>query len=367
MEKAMPISLVLIVVFFSTATPVRGLGTMMGGKVEIKDVKSNNEIQELGKFSVESYNHQHKNSGGGESPLEFEEVTSAEKQVVAGIKYFLKIKAKQNGESTYFNAEILLNPIKNSRELLKFASSNKSPAEPSAGANAPDILFGVKIQISNVKGSKIVTELGQFAVDTFNKNFHSLDGVSGPLEFEAVLAAEKQVVNGIKYRLKINAKDKEGDTKTFDADVIVKPNNQSKELVYFKPTNSALGAAPVVAPDTTVPTNPELNPNFAAGGLMEIEDVRGNKDVQELGKFSVEEYNKKFHSLNGVSSGKLTFEAVVAAEKQVIAGLKYYLKVQAKEGDATKTFDVEVYLNPSLQSKELTKFAPSATANGGGK
>ncbi|GAB4837178.1 hypothetical protein Ancab_002089 [Ancistrocladus abbreviatus] len=55
-----------------------------------------------------------------------------------------------------------------------------------------------------------------------------------------------------------------------------------------------------------VPTNPELNPNFAAGGLMEIEG--GNKDVQDLGKFSVEEYNKKLHSLNGVSSGKLTFD-----------------------------------------------------------
>ncbi|GAB4848921.1 hypothetical protein Ancab_003733 [Ancistrocladus abbreviatus] len=45
-------------------------------------------------------------------------------------------------------------------ELLKLASLNKSPAEPSAGANAPDILFGGKIEISNVKGSKIVTELG---------------------------------------------------------------------------------------------------------------------------------------------------------------------------------------------------------------
>ncbi|GAB4837285.1 hypothetical protein Ancab_002183, partial [Ancistrocladus abbreviatus] len=50
---------------------------------------------------------------------------------------------------------------------------------------------------------------------------------------------------------------------------------------------------------------------------MEIEG--GNKDVQDLGKFSVEEYNKKFHNLNGVSSGKLTFEAVAAEEKQVIA------------------------------------------------
>ncbi|GAB4837284.1 hypothetical protein Ancab_002182 [Ancistrocladus abbreviatus] len=90
--------------------------------------------------------------------------------------------------------------------------------------------LGMLFCIGNIlifeEGSKIITELGQFAVYTFNKNFHSLDGVSGPLEFEAVLAAEKQVVNGIKYRLKINAKDKEGDTKTFDADVIVKPKEQ---------------------------------------------------------------------------------------------------------------------------------------------
>ncbi|GAB4826735.1 hypothetical protein Ancab_033620, partial [Ancistrocladus abbreviatus] len=55
---------------------------------------------------------------------------------------------------------------------------------------------------------------------------------------------------------------------------------------------------------------------------MEIEG--GNKDVQDLGKFSVEEYNKKLHSLNGVSSGKLTFdeEGGIRIRHNLFSGLK---------------------------------------------
>ncbi|GAB4854088.1 26S proteasome regulatory subunit 6B [Ancistrocladus abbreviatus] len=162
------------------------------------------------------------------------------------------------------------------KELLKLASLSKSPAEPSAGANAPDILFGGKIEISN------------FAVDTFNKNFHSLDGVSGPLEFEAVLAAEKQVVNGMEI---------EGGNKD------VQDLGKFSVEEYNKKFHSL---------------------NEVSSGKLTFEAVvaEEKQDVQDLGKFSMEEYNKKFHSLNGASSGKLTFEVVVATEKQVIAGLK---------------------------------------------
>lgn len=108
------------------------------------------------------------------------------------------------------------------------------------------------------------------------------------------------------------------------------------------------------------------------GGRTEIKDVKKNKEVQDLGRFSVEEYNRSLMEdmppspLRGVvgddggPNGRLMFLEVVEAQRQVVAGLKYYLKVAAVQDGVPKTFDAVVVVKPwEAQSKRLLNFGPS--------
>ncbi|OVA08658.1 Proteinase inhibitor I25 [Macleaya cordata] len=98
------------------------------------------------------------------------------------------------------------------------------------------------------------------------------------------------------------------------------------------------------------------------GGKTEIKDVETNKEIQELGSFSVNEYNLKFKREKGTS---LTFSEVVKAEEQVVAGTKYFLKISAvQNGDVgeNKMFDAVVVVKPWVHpSNELLSFDPSTT------
>lgn len=88
------------------------------------------------------------------------------------------------------------------------------------------------------------------------------------------------------------------------------------------------------------------------GGRKEIRDVKSNKEVQDLGKFSVDEFNKNHQT-------HIAFSEVVKAESQVVAGIKYYLKIEAVEDGVKKAYDAEVVVKAWLNSKELLSFAPS--------
>ncbi|XP_039015822.1 cysteine proteinase inhibitor B-like [Hibiscus syriacus] len=89
------------------------------------------------------------------------------------------------------------------------------------------------------------------------------------------------------------------------------------------------------------------------GGRTEVTDVKTNKEVQELGRFAVEEYNLN-HRIR-----QLVFSEVVEAETQVVSGIKYYLKIEATENELRKTFESVVVVKPWLHSKELLHFSPS--------
>ncbi|CAK9139722.1 unnamed protein product [Ilex paraguariensis] len=123
-----PALLVLVLIFAVAyyATPVDGVGGMVGGRTEIKDVKTNKEVQELGRYSVEEYNRrekkQHKANGGG--VLVFSQVVKAEKQTVSGIKYYLKIVATaENGAAKTYDAVVVVKSWVHSKELLTFEPS----------------------------------------------------------------------------------------------------------------------------------------------------------------------------------------------------------------------------------------------------
>ncbi|KAI3889314.1 hypothetical protein MKX03_017743 [Papaver bracteatum] len=104
------------------------------------------------------------------------------------------------------------------------------------------------------------------------------------------------------------------------------------------------------------------------GGRMEVKDVKNNKEIQKLGKFCVDEFNKNLEKdiQNGLISSNdeyefLNYNEVVEAEKQVVSGLKYYLKISAltSVSGVEKKFDAVVVVKPWIKSKVLLNFAPS--------
>ncbi|XP_058103193.1 cysteine proteinase inhibitor B-like [Magnolia sinica] len=90
------------------------------------------------------------------------------------------------------------------------------------------------------------------------------------------------------------------------------------------------------------------------GGREEITDVKSNQEVQTLGKFCVQEFNKTSRR------GPIAFSQVVKAEKQVVSGIKYYLTIEAAEGGVKRTFDAVVVVKEWLHSKELLSFVPKS-------
>ncbi|MFS7907713.1 putative Cystatin domain-containing protein [Helianthus anomalus] len=107
-----------------------------------------------------------------------------------------------------------------------------------------------------------------------------------------------------------------------------------------------------------------ISVSIRLGGRTKVEDVKTNKEIQAMGKYSVEEYNRLRRSQPGNNEGELTFSQVMEAEQQVVAGMKYYLTIEtlSKSSGDPKVFQAVVEVKPWLHSKKLLKFAPS-TAN----
>ncbi|XP_076900767.1 cysteine proteinase inhibitor B-like [Bidens hawaiensis] len=95
-----------------------------GGRTKVKNVKTNQEIQNLGSYSVDEYNQSQRTKQGGDGDLKFSKVVAAETQVVAGTKYYLKIEAfTKSGVLKVFDAEVVVQPWKHSKKLLGFKPS----------------------------------------------------------------------------------------------------------------------------------------------------------------------------------------------------------------------------------------------------
>uniref|UniRef100_A0ACD5XES3 Uncharacterized protein n=1 Tax=Avena sativa TaxID=4498 RepID=A0ACD5XES3_AVESA len=94
------------------------------------------------------------------------------------------------------------------------------------------------------------------------------------------------------------------------------------------------------------------------GARTEVRDVEGDREVQELGRYSVEEHNRRQREEDDREGGvgPLEFRRVVAAQRQVVSGIKYYLRVAAADD---RVFDAVVVVKPWLQSRALLRFAPA--------
>ncbi|KAM0013672.1 putative Cystatin domain-containing protein [Helianthus debilis subsp. tardiflorus] len=97
------------------------------------------------------------------------------------------------------------------------------------------------------------------------------------------------------------------------------------------------------------------------GGRTKVKNVKKDTEIQQLGSYSVDEYNRLQRTKKtGAGAGDLKFSQVVAAETQVVAGTKYYLKIEAvTKGGKVKVFDAEVVVQPWKHSKKLLGFKPA--------
>ncbi|KAK9082707.1 hypothetical protein Scep_029178 [Stephania cephalantha] len=113
------------------------------------------------------------------------------------------------------------------------------------------------------------------------------------------------------------------------------------------------------------------------GGRTRVSDVDRNEEVQRLGRFSVEEHNKNVigvakndaaaatPSLSEEEEEVLEFRRVVAAERQVVSGIKYYLRIEAeRSGGDLRVFDAVVVVKPWVRPpKQLLHFSPSSSSS----
>lgn len=134
------------------------------------------------------------------------------------------------------------------------------------------------------------------------------------------------------------------------------------------------------------------------GGKSNVPSVQTNMEIQELGRYTcihdtstymiyrmywirnvmrlcdhrycVEQFNLQEQSEQGnvasiantAVSNPLKFSRVVSAQKQVVAGTKYYLRIEVIQPDGTsRMFDSVVVIQPWLHSKKLLGFTPVAS------
>lgn len=98
------------------------------------------------------------------------------------------------------------------------------------------------------------------------------------------------------------------------------------------------------------------------GGLRDSHAaVQNSADSDDLGRFAVDEHNKKQNAL-------LEFAKVVKAQEQLVAGTLHHLTIEAIEAGKKKLYEAKVWVKPWIDFKELQEFkhvgdAPNITAS----
>ncbi|KAL1221198.1 Cysteine proteinase inhibitor 2 [Cardamine amara subsp. amara] len=114
--------------FLVIAVMTPSANALLGGKSDVPNVRTNMEIQQLGRYCVEQFNLREQSEErnviadtAGSNPLTFSRVVSARKQVVAGTKYYLRIKVTQpDGSSRMFDSVVVIQPWLHSKRLIGF-------------------------------------------------------------------------------------------------------------------------------------------------------------------------------------------------------------------------------------------------------
>ncbi|KQJ82147.1 cysteine proteinase inhibitor 10 [Brachypodium distachyon] len=123
---AISLLLLLLLLAAATADPARGV---VGGRTDIKNVGRNTFVQSLGRFAVAEHNRLVRGVGPATAQLKFVAVEAAQKQIVSGVKYYLKViaRARAAGNAPFDAVVVVKSGLKKkkTKELLSFTPSPK--------------------------------------------------------------------------------------------------------------------------------------------------------------------------------------------------------------------------------------------------
>ncbi|CAL4964246.1 unnamed protein product [Urochloa decumbens] len=91
------------------------------------------------------------------------------------------------------------------------------------------------------------------------------------------------------------------------------------------------------------------------GGVKENPAAANSAESDGLGRFAVDEHNKRQNAL-------LEFVRVVEAKEQVVAGTLHHLTLEAIEAGKKKVYEAKVWVKPWLDFKELQDFVHKGDA-----
>ncbi|XP_028082046.1 cysteine proteinase inhibitor A-like isoform X1 [Camellia sinensis] len=92
-----------------------------------------------------------------------------------------------------------------------------------------------------------------------------------------------------------------------------------------------------------------------SGGITEVKDAENSLEMASLARFAVDEHNKKENAC-------LEFSKVVNAKQQVVAGMMYYITLEATNGGQKKAYEAKVWEKSWMKFKELQEFKPIGDA-----
>ncbi|KAG6472099.1 cysteine proteinase inhibitor-like isoform X2 [Zingiber officinale] len=93
------------------------------------------------------------------------------------------------------------------------------------------------------------------------------------------------------------------------------------------------------------------NSMAALGGIRDVEGEAANGlEIEQLGRFAVDQHNKKENAL-------LEFARVIKAREQVVAGTLHHLTVEVIDAGKKKIYEAKVWVKPWLNFKELQEFS----------
>nr|CAB3476848.1 unnamed protein product [Digitaria exilis] len=104
------------------------------------------------------------------------------------------------------------------------------------------------------------------------------------------------------------------------------------------------------------------------GGVKENPAAANSAESDGLGRFAVEEHNKRQASLYRRAplppfwNALLEFVRVVEAKEQVVAGTLHHLTLEAIEAGKKKVYEAKVWVKPWLDFKELQDFVHKGDA-----
>ncbi|KAK3228663.1 hypothetical protein Dsin_000544 [Dipteronia sinensis] len=85
------------------------------------------------------------------------------------------------------------------------------------------------------------------------------------------------------------------------------------------------------------------------GGPSESKSTENSSEIVDLGRFAVEQHNKKENAV-------LEFARVVKAQQQVVAGTLHHLTIEVIDAGKKKLYDAKVWVKPWLNFKDLQEF-----------